>query len=927
MPDETTPMTSPGSSRDDASRHGRFLPGTMFGKRYRILGLLGRGGMGEVYRADDLELGQTVALKLLPASLTGDQVALDLLRNEVRVARHISHPNVCRVHDIGEVEGQYFVSMEYVDCEDLASLLRRIGRLSKEKGLDIIAQLAAGLAAAHQLNVLHRDFKPANIMVDGHGRVRVMDFGLAGFTEEIRGSKELAGTISYMAPEQLAGKGATARSDVYALGLVMYELLTGRRAYGPGSVDEVRKARTAAPPDPPSSIVSDLDPAVERVVMWCLDSDPARRPSSAQAVAKALPGGDPLAVALAAGETPSPEMVAAAGGWGGMRPVTAMLCLAGIIVGMLVIAGLNNRMALFRLTRLDKPPVVLADRARQVLSGLGLGEEPGATAFGLGLVTDFLRHIERTDSTSTRWERLRDTEYPTYFFWYKESPRPLVPFDTGEARVSFSDPPMNSPGMAYVRLTTDGRLLSFETVGDPTVGVDANPDSVDWSRLFEEAGIEPADLEPVEGAGVEISQESRKWQGPILTPGVSVDHMEAWTGRSPWGEGDSIRVRAGSLHGKPVFFATEVTYKAPPGSLAAEEAAADTASAVAGIDEEETDGGADYGAGAVVGIVVGVAALALVLGVLVGGPLMAWRHLRAGKGDRRGALRFGLFALGLILISNLLLAHHAVIAEAGTINIGYEMSMIVVKLGTAVLYGAYIALAYLALEPYVRRHWPDALISWTRMVGGRISDPLVGRDMLLGGAVGVLVTFIWQLRHIVPGWFGWLSPRPITGELAALEGGAGAIAHFVGPGFLLAPMLGILSLVLLVIVFRKRWVALAVLAAVIIGIGAFASLAGSGGAGGPGVTNLICFAVIIILWLALFVRSGLLALTAALFFFSKLRRFPLALDSSAWYSGTSTLAMLALAAIAIYAFRIASRGHPRGVAPGADSSSIEIPPG
>jgi serine/threonine-protein kinase len=892
--------------------------------------------MGEVYRADDLELGQTVALKLVPSDLAGDQASLDVLRNEVRVARHISHPNVCRVYDIGEVDGQYFVSMEYVDGEDLASLLRRIGRLSKEKGLDIIVQLAAGLAAAHHLDVLHRDLKPANVMVDGHGRVRIMDFGLAGFTEEIRGSKGLAGTLSYMAPEQLAGKGATARSDVYALGLVMYELLTGRRAYGPGSVDELRKARAAGPPEPPSSFVSDLDPAVERVVLWCLEAEAGKRPGSAQVVAKALPGGDPLAVALAAGETPSPEMVAAAGGQGGMRPITAILCLAGVIIGMLFVAGLNNRMALFRLTKLDKPPVVLADRARQVLAGLGLEQEPRATAFGLGLVRDLLRHIETTDSTTTRWERLRDTDYPIYLFWYKESPRPLIPFDTKEAKVSFSDPPMMTPGMAYVRLTSDGRLLFFETVGDPTIGGETNPNSVDWLRLFEEAGIEPAGLEPVEDAGLEIRGEGASWQGRIVTPGVPVDHMEAWIGRSPWGDQDSIKVRAGAFRGRPVFFAVDITFGSQRDSMAASEDLAlfippppaadetpqDTTSASTQAGKDVTDRGGKYDAGVVVGTVIGFSALALALGVLIGGPLMAWRHLRAGKGDRRGAVRFGLFALGLLLTSDLLLAHHAVIAESGTINMGYEINMIVSKLGTAVLYAAYIALAYLALEPYVRRHWPDALISWTRLVGGRIGDPLVGRDMLLGSAVGVLVTLIWQLRHIVPVWFGWPPPQPITGELAALQGGTGAIGHFLAPGFFLAPMLGILSLVLLVIIFRRRWVALAVLAIVIIWIGAFAMTAGPEGTGGTGVTGAVCFGAMVVIMLALFLRSGLLALTVTFFFLSKMRRFPLALDSSVWYSGTSTLGMLALAAIAIYAFRSAIRGHPGGGASGADSSSV-----
>jgi hypothetical protein len=341
---------------------------------------------------------------------------------------------------------------------------------------------------------------------------------------------------------------------------------------------------------------------------------------------------------------------------------------------------------------------------------------------------------------------------------------------------------------------------------------------------------------------------------------------------------------------------------------------------------EATHRGAGYHAGEVAGLVLGLAVLALALGVLIGGPLMAWRHLRMGKGDRRGALRFGLFTLGLILLSNLLLAHHAVILESGALNIGYEISMIVVKLGTAVLYAAYIALAYLALEPYVRRHWPDALISWARMVAGRISDPLVGRDMLLGGAAGVLVTLIWQLRHIVAAWFGWPPPRPVTGELAALEGGAGAVATFVGPGFLIVPMLGILSLVLLVIVFRKRWVAITVLEAVIIGIGAFASLAESEGAVGPGLTTAACLAAMVILSLALFLRSGLLALIVTFFFFSRMRRFPLALDSSAWYSSTSALALLALASIAIYAFRTAIRGYPKGAVPGGDSSSIELPP-
>ena len=156
-------------SSSGAIDHGRFDPGTLLGGRYRIVGRLGRGGMGEVYRADDLKLGQAVALKFLPPDVDRDPARLTQLHTEVRMARQVSHPNVCRVYDIDEVEGQTFLSMEYVDGEDLASLIKRIGRFPEERGLAIARQICAGLAAAHERGVVHRDFKPANVMLDGSG--------------------------------------------------------------------------------------------------------------------------------------------------------------------------------------------------------------------------------------------------------------------------------------------------------------------------------------------------------------------------------------------------------------------------------------------------------------------------------------------------------------------------------------------------------------------------------------------------------------------------------------------------------------------------------------------------------------------------------------------------------------------------------------
>ncbi len=309
------PVFPPGisSSSSDAIGGGRFAPGNVIEGRYRIVALAGRGGMGEVYRAEDLKLSQTVAIKFLPQKLSQDAAALQRFHSEVRIARQVSHPNVCRMFDIGEVDGITFLTMEFVDGEDLASLIRRIGRLPQDKAIEVARQICAGLAAAHDKSVIHRDLKPANIMLDGLGKVRINDFGLAGIAATIQGADVRAGTPAYMAPEQLSGSEVTVKSDIYSLGLVLYEILTGKRAFEATTLQELIRLRNEVEITKPSSLVRDLDPLVERVILRCLDKDPAQRPASALQVAAALPGGDPLAAALAAGETPSPEMVAASG--------------------------------------------------------------------------------------------------------------------------------------------------------------------------------------------------------------------------------------------------------------------------------------------------------------------------------------------------------------------------------------------------------------------------------------------------------------------------------------------------------------------------------------------------------------------------------------------------------------------------------------
>jgi Protein kinase domain len=351
-------------------------------------------------------ISNVVALKFLPASLQNDAASLARFHAEVRNARQVSHPNVCRVYDIGEVNGQHFLTMEYIDGEDLSSLLRRIGRLPADKALETAHQICAGLAAAHDCGLLHRDLKPANIMLDGRGRVRITDFGLALSRDDATGRSETVGTPAYMAPEQIGKGEASVRSDIYSLGLVFYELFTGRLPYKATSPVEWRRAHLESSPRTPSSIVKEIDPAVESAILRCLQKDPALRPSSVRQVAAAFPGGDPLAAALAAGETPSPEMVAASGESEGLRPVVAWASLAGIIVAVIAVILSSAQAKLYRRVPFEKPPEALAERARNIVQSVGYSEPPADTAIGFYEGNEFLRYFTEHDRSKTRWNNL-----------------------------------------------------------------------------------------------------------------------------------------------------------------------------------------------------------------------------------------------------------------------------------------------------------------------------------------------------------------------------------------------------------------------------------------------------------------------------------------------------------------------------------------
>jgi serine/threonine-protein kinase len=831
---------------------GGFSPGTILGERYRIIGLVGHGGMGEVYRADDLKLGQPVALKFLPEKLASEPAWIERFYAEVRHARGVSHPNVCRVYDVGEIEGRHFLSMEYVDGEDLASLLRRIGRLPPDKAIDIAREMCAGLAAAHDKGVLHRDLKPGNVMIDGRGRAKITDFGLAVAVDDDKGGADVSGTPAYMAPEQLAGKGASIQSDIYALGLVLYELFTGRKAFEAATLAEWRRKHAEEHPTSPSTVTPGFDPVVERVILRCLEKDPKARPRSVAAVAAALPGGDPLAAAIAAGETPSPEMVAAAGGDEGMKPAAAWACLVLILAGLALAADLSPRAYRHGHVPLEKPPEALAERSKEIIRRLGYPEKPLGTAWGFSGNGEYRRWVEEHDKSKDRWKDMEDGRPAAIYFWYRQSPDRLIPErfrgeDFGGIQVSESDPPQTTSGMISIELDTLGRLIRFEAA--PPSGPQASSATPDWSILFAEAGLDAAAFSPAE---------------PQWFPPSYADARMAWVEGKPERPDRPLRVEAAAVGGRPVFFELAGPWSSPPR---------------ASRPAELTGAGRDFDLP--------------FLGVLiVGGALIARRNLRLGRSDRRGAMRLAAFTFAGSMLTWAFMASH-VASDS-------EFALLLLGASVALLLAGASWLMYVALEPLIRRRWPDSLIAWTRLLSGRFSDPLVGRVLLAGALLGVFGALARELLQLARRAFDAMPPIPPFPWDTTLRGPRAVASHFSNPAVAMFFALAAAMLFFLLrAVLRKEWLA----AAVFVLIWAVPSFLEGGPIAGAFVLVVAAAEIFV------FLRFGLLAWVFANLFGHCLQ-FPLTTDSSAWYAGTSLFVLLLLAAIAVYGFRIALAGRP-----------------
>jgi predicted Ser/Thr protein kinase len=801
----------PSSSTTD---EGRFPAGAILGERFKILGLLGRGGMGEVYRAYDLKLEQQIALKFLPPATARDPRVRERFRSEVRIARQISHRNVCRVYDLGEIEGMPFISMEYVDGENLASLLRRIGRLPADKAMDFSRRLCAGLAAAHEKGVLHRDLKPANIMIDGRGQVLIMDFGLAAVAGAISGGDIRSGTPAYMAPEQKAGREVTVRSDVYSLGLVLAEMFTGEKASRDGKI---------------STAFKDLDPAVEKVIQRCLETNPSKRPSSALDLARGLPGGDPLAEALAAGDTPSPQMVAASEETGVLSVHSAVTYLAFIVAATAALVFWGSRSTTLNLTPMPYGLEVLEQKSRELIAGLGYPAPPLDVYRRFDYDVGYQSWALRTLVPAEHRTYLSQSEPPEVIFFHLQSPDYLDP-QNAAGMITPTDPG-RPPGAVELWLDTGGRLRFLQAV--PQDESSPGTAAFDWNRLFEAAGLDPSKWIPAD---------------PQETPPTAFDARAAWTGTYPNAPQVPLRIEAAAWRGRPVTFKILGPWSGLPGPTP---------------DVRGTS-----------------PAFAATLIIAF---LLALRNLRSGRCDLSGALRLALFLLTCGVIG------HSLAQTLWQSYMRVVLGRFLTNVSDSFRFAAIGWVLYMAIEPYVRRNWPQALISWSRVLAGRFRDPLVGGHVLVGIAAGLAVQIVLSATG-----------RVAATRIAAL-GGLDVIGRW-STDLMMPPITALTAFfvfVVLRLLLRRTWLAIGVFLAAV----AAASLIGAN----PSAAAVAAPIALVVLGLIISFRFGMLALAAQLS--SNILFYPVTANFSAWYAPAGLLEVAGILAVSFFCFRNALSGR------------------
>jgi serine/threonine-protein kinase len=705
-------------------------------------------------------------------------------------------------------------------------------------------------------------------MIDGDGNVRITDFGLAVATGDAGAVR--AGTPQYMAPEQLAGQPATIRSDIFALGLILFEVLTGKRAFDAKTMADLIRQHESGQITTPSSVVRDLDPALERVIMRCLEKDPAKRPASALAVAAALPGANPLADALAAGETPSPELLAAAGEKEALGVGRGLAALAFVAVGMAISVLLAPATSFTGFVPLEKPPAVLADRAQQILASLGYVDPIGDQASAFGITEEFVRWHAEHDRSPSRWATLRTGRPAVIRFWYRSSPRTMAPAGT-QRNVSMTDPPLTASGMTLVKLDTRGRLEELNVVPPqfdpgpaaplPTGAASAGGAAPEWTPLFEAAGLKMDAFTPSQ---------------PQWSPRMFADTRAAWEGALPEQPELRVRIEAAAYHGRAVSFVVVGPWTSATRAQAAATPLSQT----------------------VLSTLVELMTAAFVAAAL----LLARHNVRSRRADLRGANRLAVAVIVGFTATWVFAAHHFG-------DISTEMSSFSKQFGWFLFEAALLWIMYLALEPYVRRFWPDAILGWTRLVSGRVRDPRVGRDILIGCVCAFAIGLPELLYFLLPGRLGAPPPYPVAGtNVAALTG----VSRLIGlacdqiANSLFVSLLAVLGIVLLRLIFRRMSIAIAAAFALLMMVQASQVLQSETAWWITGIFQLwIVTAVLFVI-----VRFGLLATVVTLAIGNFAGDIPLTPNLSHWSATTSNITVAIVVAVACFGYYAARAGEP-----------------
>jgi serine/threonine-protein kinase len=591
---------------------------------------------------------------------------------------------------------------------------------------------------------------------------------------------------------------------------------------------------------------------IEKVIDRCIQKDPSQRPSSALQVAAALPGGDPIAAALAAGETPSPEMVAAAPKEGALRPPVAMAMLAAFIVMLVAVVLVGGRKQIYNYVPLEKSPEILRETARDIARRAGYNEPIDSTNW-FTTRTDMPDHIAKNDQSPDRWEKMRSARPSAIRMRYRQSPRYL---ETDDGRVNTDQPPFTVPGMVEISVDTNGQLRSFRAVPPQVVDRAATtPKEFDWSMFFTAAGLDQAAFHPVDS----------KW-----TPRFAYDFRTAWEGAYPENPQMPIRIEAAAFNGKAVFFEIVHPWAQP-------------------ISEAATPMRTGQKVGN--GLIIGFLLLAAIAGVL-----LTVKNIRLGRGDRRGAFRLAHFAFWASVIRLVFwpTAHH--------VPTFAEFGILVTNLAWAVFTAGFLWVLYMALEPFVRRRWPGRIISWTRLLAGDFRDPMVGRDLLIGALIGVGAVLWESLRYQVPVWLG--NPPGIPFNTSSQWLAAGTFLSFLGNLSLNQLLLSIIILfvvLMLSLILRRDWLAFVIGWAIWVLVNFLGAIHLSG-------VDLIFIAIGAAVFIFPLWRYGLLVMVSSGLFVS-LGQLPITTNFTAWYATGFVLYLALLVALAVYGFYTSLAGQ------------------